>query len=86
MGSAKRYPSAGDIENAEEHEKVQGIAGEKGAYALYKKGQAVNEKEVVVKMIDEDYDEKVWAHTLKISEEAERKGGQHKTSFKNCTE
>jgi hypothetical protein len=62
MGLAKRYHSAGDIETIEEYEKVQEIAGQRGAYALYNKGQAVNEKKVVVKMVDEDYDEKVWAH------------------------
>jgi hypothetical protein len=74
MGFAKRYPSAGDMETTEEHEKVQGIAGQKGAYALYNKDQAVSEKKVMVKMAIEDYDEKILAHTLKIFEEVERKG------------
>lgn len=70
---AKRYAFAGSMENEGDSEKVQGIVGQKGAYALYNKGQAVEEKEVAIKMASEGYDKKVWEHTLKIFDEVERK-------------
>jgi hypothetical protein len=54
--------------------RVQGIRGQKGAYTLYSKGQAVDEKEVVVTMVDECYHEKVWEHTLKLFDDMERSG------------
>jgi pentatricopeptide repeat protein len=41
---------------------------------LYSKGQAVNEKEVVVTMVDECCHEKVWEHTLKLFDDMERSG------------
>jgi hypothetical protein len=73
MGFAERYTSAGERENAK-GEKVQGIGGQKGSYALYNKGQAVEEMDVVVKMVDEGYGEAVWNHTLKIFEDVEKTG------------
>jgi hypothetical protein len=73
MGFAERYVSAGDMENSKEGEEVQGIAGQKGAYALYNKGQEV-EKDVVVKMVGDSYAEKIWGHTLKIFDDVENAG------------
>jgi hypothetical protein len=73
MGFAEWYTSAGETENAK-GEKVQGIGGQKGSYALYNKGQAVEEMDVVVKMVDEGYGEAVWNHTLKIFEDVEKTG------------
>lgn len=72
-GFAERYASAGDTQSAKE-EKVQGIAGQAGAYALYNRGQSVEEKDIVRRMIDEVYDEKVWEHTLKIFDNVEKTG------------
>jgi hypothetical protein len=55
-----------------EGEKVQGIGGQKGSYALYNTGQAVDEMGVVVKMVDEGYDEEVWKHNPKVFEDVEK--------------
>jgi hypothetical protein len=74
MGFAKRHPADGEMENAKEVESVPGIAGQKGAYALYNKGQAVDKMDVVMKMIVEGYHKKVWDHALDIFEEVEKRG------------
>ncbi|KAE9380213.1 hypothetical protein N431DRAFT_539882 [Stipitochalara longipes BDJ] len=62
IGFAERYASAGIKENVKGGEEVQGIARQKGAYALYNKGQSVEEKDVV------------WRHTLKVFEVVEKIG------------
>lgn len=74
MGSAQRYACAGEAGKVGVGEKVQGIAGQKGAYALYSKGQAVDEKEAVGKMVSDGYDEKVWEYTVRIFDDVEKKG------------
>jgi hypothetical protein len=73
MGFAERYVSAGDMEDSKEGEELRGISGQKGAYALYNKGQEV-EKDVVVKIAGESYAEKIWGHTLKIFDDVENSG------------
>lgn len=53
---------------------MQGIRGQECACTLYSKGQAVDEKEVVVTMVDECCHEKIWEHTLKLFDDMERSG------------
>ena len=55
----EQYACAGEAGKVGVGEQVQGIAGQKGAYALYSKGQAVNEKGGLGRMVCDRYDEKV---------------------------
>jgi len=74
MGSVERYACAGEAGKVGVGEQVQGIAGKKGAYALYSKGQAVNEKGGLGRMVCDRYDEKVWEHTVRIFDDVKKKG------------
>jgi hypothetical protein len=71
---AERYASACNMGKRGEGEQIQGIGGQKGAYALHNKGQPVDEKEAVRKMVGEGWDKKVWEYTLRIFENAKRTG------------